>query len=117
MRAPDLDAAAQFLAANARVLDRRRFERLFSGGDARPVRDGVAAFRNADGGFGHALEPDALGRPAREMLPESWDVLVVLLAFFLVSDLSDAVRYGVGAVLVVAVVLLVVRLGANRRRH
>jgi len=27
--APDLDAAAQFLAANARVLDRRRFDRLF----------------------------------------------------------------------------------------
>jgi hypothetical protein len=55
---PDLDAAAQFLAANARVLDRRRFDRLFSGGDARPVRDAVAAFRNADCGFGHALEPD-----------------------------------------------------------
>jgi hypothetical protein len=55
---PDLDAAARFLAANARVLDRRRFERLFAGGDPRPVRDAVAAFRNSDGGFGHALEPD-----------------------------------------------------------
>jgi len=55
---PDVDAAAQFLAGNARVLDRRRFERLFSGGDAQPVRDAVAAFRNSDGGFGHALEPD-----------------------------------------------------------
>jgi hypothetical protein len=56
--APDVDAAARFLAANARVLDRRRFERLFADGDARPVRDAVAAFRNPDGGFGHALEPD-----------------------------------------------------------
>jgi hypothetical protein len=56
--APDIDAAAQFLAGNARVLDRRRFERLFSDGDARSVRDAVAAFRNSDGGFGHALEPD-----------------------------------------------------------
>jgi hypothetical protein len=55
---PDVEAAARFLAANARVLDRRRFERLFQGGDARPVRDAVAAFRNPDGGFGHALEPD-----------------------------------------------------------
>ena len=54
----DLDAAAQFIAGYARVLDRRRFERLFQGGDARPVRDAIAAFRNADGGFGHALEPD-----------------------------------------------------------
>jgi hypothetical protein len=56
--APDLDAAARFLAGNARVLDRRRFERLFRGGEAGPVRDAVAAFRNSDGGFGHALEPD-----------------------------------------------------------
>ena len=54
----DLDAAAQFVAGHARVLDRRRFERLFQGGEARPVRDAVAAYRNADGGFGHALEPD-----------------------------------------------------------
>ena len=58
MTTPDLDAAARFLAGHARVLDRRRFERLFLDGDARPVRDAVAAFRNPDGGFGHALEPD-----------------------------------------------------------
>jgi hypothetical protein len=55
---PSLDCAQQFLAAHGRVLDRRRFERLFLGGDAEPVRAAVAAYRNADGGFGHALEPD-----------------------------------------------------------
>lgn len=55
---PSLDSAHQFLAAGGRILDLRRFERLFLGGDARPVRDAVAAYRNADGGFGHALEPD-----------------------------------------------------------
>jgi hypothetical protein len=58
MSKPDIDAAAQFIAANARVLDCRRFERLFAGGDAVAVRDAVAAYRNPDGGFGHALEPD-----------------------------------------------------------
>src|SRR5207237_6200094 len=58
MTSPDIEAAEQFLAANARVLERRRFERLFRGGDAGPVRDAVAAYRNPDGGFGHALEPD-----------------------------------------------------------
>jgi hypothetical protein len=57
----DIDAAARFIAGHARVLDRRRFERLFEGGEAQPVRDAVAAFRNADGGFGHALEPDGRG--------------------------------------------------------
>ena len=56
---PDIGKAVQFLAASARVVDRRRYERLFEGGDgAPPVRDAVAAYRNPDGGFGHALEPD-----------------------------------------------------------
>jgi hypothetical protein len=58
MNAPDFDAAATFVAANARVIDRRRFGRLFGDGDAGPVRDAVAAYRNHDGGFGHGLEPD-----------------------------------------------------------
>ena len=58
MTKPDMDAAARYLAANGRVLERRRFERLFADGGAGPVRDAVAAYRNADGGFGHALEPD-----------------------------------------------------------
>jgi hypothetical protein len=54
----DVRAAEQFIAANARVLDRRRYERLFQDGEAQPVIDAVAAYRTADGGFGHALEPD-----------------------------------------------------------
>ena len=58
MTAPDLDRAAQFMAATGRVLDRRRFGRLFGPDGPGPVRDAVAAYRNADGGFGHALEPD-----------------------------------------------------------
>jgi hypothetical protein len=64
---PDFDAAADFMAARARVLDRRMFQRLFQGGSAGPVRDAVAAYRNDDGGFGHALEPDcrtAASQPA-----------------------------------------------------
>jgi hypothetical protein len=58
MSKPDHAAAAQFIAANARVLDRRRFERLFADGAAEAVRDAVAAYRTHDGGFGHGLEPD-----------------------------------------------------------
>src|SRR3954470_19454054 len=53
-----LDAARAFVAAHARVLDRRRLERHFDDGPAEAVRDAVAAYRNPDGGFGHALEPD-----------------------------------------------------------
>ncbi len=54
----DIAAAGQFLAATGRILERRRFERLFTGGRAEYVRDAVAAYRNPDGGFGQALEPD-----------------------------------------------------------
>ncbi len=57
----DLAAAEQFLAGHARVLDRRRFERLFRDGEAGPVRDAVAAYRNRDGGLGQGLEPDGRG--------------------------------------------------------
>src|ERR1700739_1330429 len=61
MDTPDFNAAGGFVAASARVLDRRRFQRLFEDGPAAPVRDAVAAYRNDDGGFGHALAPQ--GRP------------------------------------------------------
>ena len=60
-KTPDFDKAATFLAGHARVIDRRLFERLFCGPatvTAGAVRDAVAAYRNFDGGFGHALEPD-----------------------------------------------------------
>ncbi|HEY2552786.1 MAG TPA: hypothetical protein VGI64_19630 [Streptosporangiaceae bacterium] len=58
MSKPDMAAAEHFMAADGRIVDRRRFDRLFADGSAVPVRDAVAAYRNTDGGFGHALEPD-----------------------------------------------------------
>lgn len=66
-KTPDFDAAADFMAGHARVLDRRVFQRLFQGGTPGPVRDAIAAYRNEDGGFGHGLEPDvrtAASQPA-----------------------------------------------------
>lgn len=54
----DLNAAGDFLHANARVLERRRFDHLVDGGSAEPVLDALRAYRNDDGGFGHAVEPD-----------------------------------------------------------
>src|ERR1700749_4193841 len=67
---PDFDAAAEFMAAHARVLDRRVFQRLFQGGAPEPVRDAIAAYWNDDGGFGHALEPDL--RTAASQPPARW---------------------------------------------
>jgi hypothetical protein len=54
----DLAAAADFMAGHARVLDQRRFDRLFRNGDPEAVIAAVDAYRNPDGGYGWGLEPD-----------------------------------------------------------
>jgi hypothetical protein len=88
MTSADIQAAEQFLAAGARVLERRRFERLFRGGGADPVRDAVAAYRNPDGGFGHALEPD--GRcPGSQPLAIDFALRVLLEAGAWDTTLAD----------------------------
>lgn len=46
------------MQGHARILDQRRFDVLLDGGPAEPVIAAVLAYRNEDGGFGHALEPD-----------------------------------------------------------
>ncbi|MGH2945693.1 MAG: hypothetical protein ACRDPC_05425 [Solirubrobacteraceae bacterium] len=54
----DIAAAERFLHANARLLDRHRLAFLLHGAPVAPVLDALRAYRNPDGGFGHALEPD-----------------------------------------------------------
>lgn len=54
----DLDAARRFMAHNARLLDRRRFDYLFGDGSPGAVVDALRPYANADGGFGQCLEPD-----------------------------------------------------------
>ena len=54
----DIGAAEQFLLANARLLDRHRAAVLLHGAPVEPVLSTLRGYRNADGGFGHALEPD-----------------------------------------------------------
>src|SRR6266702_4897722 len=100
MNTPDFSAAAAFVAASGRVLDRRRFQRLFEDGPAAPVRDAVAAYRNDDGGFGHALEPDCragASQPATtEMalrllhLADAWDEGLALAACDWLDSIAPA---------------------------
>src|SRR5215218_7523469 len=54
----DIAAAETFVLANARLLDRHRLAVLVGGAPVAPVLDALRAYRNPDGGFGHALEPD-----------------------------------------------------------
>jgi hypothetical protein len=53
-----LTAARAFLDREGRLIERRLAAVLFDGADPAGVADAVRAYRNADGGFGHGLEPD-----------------------------------------------------------
>ncbi|MGW7517133.1 hypothetical protein ACWGJ2_16225 [Streptomyces sp. NPDC054796] len=59
--ATPLSRAEHFVWLTARVLEQRRFEHHFLGGDADTVETALDAYRNSDGGYGHALEPDLRG--------------------------------------------------------
>jgi hypothetical protein len=54
----DRAAAESFIWSAARLLDRHRYGLRWAGGPVQPVIDALRAYRNPDGGFGHALEPD-----------------------------------------------------------
>jgi hypothetical protein len=54
----DVNAAERFVLSNARVLERHRLAVLLHDAPVEPVLAALRAYRNADGGFGHALEPD-----------------------------------------------------------
>ncbi|MBK5224677.1 MAG: hypothetical protein JJE52_17735 [Acidimicrobiia bacterium] len=57
-RSPLVDSARSFVQGHARILDQRRFGVLVDDDPVDPVVAAVLAYRNDDGGFGHALEPD-----------------------------------------------------------
>jgi hypothetical protein len=55
----DLDRIRDFVASTARLLDRHRLELAVGSGDPEATLAVLAGYRNADGGFGWALEPDS----------------------------------------------------------
>jgi hypothetical protein len=54
----DVAAAERFVLTGARLLDRHRLAVLLHDAPADPALLALRAYRNPDGGFGHALEPD-----------------------------------------------------------
>ncbi|WP_285748849.1 hypothetical protein [Lentzea sp. NBRC 105346] len=79
-----IERARSFMWHNARVLEQRRFEFLFDGGPAEPVLTALLAYRNDDGGYGHALEPDGRGPTSQP--------LHVLSALHLLGELGASVH-------------------------
>lgn len=63
-------SARAWLLANARPLEGRLFEAFFDGAPPEPALAELARFQNADGGFGHGLEPD-LQTPASSAIATS----------------------------------------------
>jgi hypothetical protein len=57
----DHPAAESFTWSAARLVDRHRYSMLFADGPSEPVVEALRGYRNPDGGFGHALEPDLRG--------------------------------------------------------
>lgn len=54
------EAGRDFILREGRVLEQRMFAAIFDGAPAGGAVDALRAYRNADGGFGHGLEPDKL---------------------------------------------------------
>ena len=53
-----MERAETFIWKNARLIDRHLFAYHFKYGSSEAVISTLLAYQNADGGFGHALEPD-----------------------------------------------------------
>ncbi len=80
----DVDAAERSVLANARLLDRHRLAVLLHGAPVEPVVAALRGYRNPDGGFGHALEPDI-----RSPTSEPSATLHALMVLEEVGELDD----------------------------
>src|SRR6476469_8525115 len=88
----DVTLAERFVLANARLLERHRTARLLHGGPIEPILAALRAYRNSDGGFGHALEPDVRGPES-----EPASVLHAFEALASVGALDDPMVTGAAA--------------------
>lgn len=100
----DLDPIRDFMASNARLLDRRRMELAVGDGDPEATLAALSGYRNSDGGFGRGLEPDARAPASQpvaalhafevfeEVAPVTSPLAVSLL------DWLDAVAFEAGAI-------------------
>ncbi|HAI14779.1 MAG TPA: hypothetical protein DCM28_23940 [Phycisphaerales bacterium] len=53
-----LNTIKQFVFKNGRLLERQLFEYFFGSGSQEACLKALMAYQNADGGFGHGIEPD-----------------------------------------------------------
>jgi len=87
----DRAAAETFIWSAARLVDRHRYAMLFADGPAEPVLAALSGYRNPDGGFGHALEPD-LRCPQSQPAATLYALEMLLEAGRLDSDMASGAR-------------------------
>jgi hypothetical protein len=71
-----LDTAAEFMLREARLLERLRFAHGVGGADGDAVVQALLSYRNGDGGFGNALEPDIRGMSSQPV-PAEWALRIL----------------------------------------
>ena len=90
MSGTPLQRARAFVYANARRVDRAMFETMFESRDGNELVAALLAYRNSDGGFGHALEPD-LRTPSSQPLHTETALWTLKRAGLRRPDIADAV--------------------------
>lgn len=64
-------AAEHFIMRTARLIDRHRFAYHFQAGPTAPIRSALSAYRNIDGGYGNALDPDLRGHASQPLAADT----------------------------------------------
>ncbi len=93
----DHTAAESFIWSAARLVDRHRYSMLFADGPSEPLIDALRGYRNPDGGFGHALEPD-LRCPTSQPVPTLYALEILNEAGAAASGLARDARAWVARV-------------------
>jgi hypothetical protein len=93
----DYGAAENFIWSAARLVDRHRYTMLFADGPAEAVIEALRGYRNPDGGFGHALEPD-LRCPSSQPSPTMYALEILDEAAAADGELARDARTWIGEV-------------------
>lgn len=93
----DRAAAAEFIWSTARLLDRHRYAFLFADGPADAVVESLRGYRNSDGGFGHALEPD-LRCPSSQPAPTLYALELLNETGASAHDLAQGARSWIASI-------------------
>jgi hypothetical protein len=93
----DRAAADNFVWSAARLVDRHRYALLFEHGPAEAVVEALRGYRNPDGGFGHALEPD-LRCPSSQPAPTLYGLEILAEAGATQSEMARDAHAWIAAI-------------------